>query len=57
MIYWDEPPAVDMHAVATDDCIVETLRLGRTPANGGPLVTLLARWRDMCRAADPSRAA
>ena len=57
MIYWDEPPAVDMPAVAADDCIVETLRLGRAPANCGPLVTLLARWRDMCRAADPSRAA
>jgi hypothetical protein len=49
MIHMDEPPAVDLHAVLADDRVVETLRLGRTPANPGPVVTLLARWRDACR--------
>lgn len=50
MIYIEEPAAVDMHVVLTDDRVVEVLRLGRTPANAGPLITMLAHWRDMCRA-------
>jgi hypothetical protein len=51
VIYIEEPPAVDMPAVLADDHLVEVLRLGRTPANAGPLVTMLAAWRDLCRAA------
>ena len=49
MIYIDEPPAADMYAVLADDRLVEMLRLGRIPAGSGPLVTMLAAWRDMCR--------
>jgi hypothetical protein len=49
MIYIDEPPVVDLSAVLADDGTVETLRLGRTPAKAGTLVTVLARWRDVCR--------
>ena len=49
MIYVEEPPAVDLHAVLNDDRVVEQLRLGRLPAGSGPLITLLAHWRDLCR--------
>ena len=49
MIYIEEPPAADMHAVLADDRLVEVLRLGRLPGGTGPLVTMLAAWRDVCR--------
>lgn len=40
---------VDLRIVLTDDGDVETLRGGRVPPSPGPLVCLLARWRDACR--------
>jgi hypothetical protein len=49
MIHIDEPPTVDLHAVLADDRVVETLRLGRIPANPSTLVVMLVRWRDGCR--------
>ena len=57
MIYIEEPPAVDLYAVLADDRVVETLRHGRTPAGSGPLVSMLARWRDVCRGTGTHRAA
>ncbi len=57
MIYIEEPAAVDMHLVLTDDRVVEVLRLGRTPANAGPLITMLAHWRDLCRGTGTHRVA
>lgn len=49
MIHLDEAPIVDLCVVFTDDGAVETLRTGRAPATPGPLLSLLARWRDSCR--------
>lgn len=45
----EEAAAVSMVAVLADDLLVETLRTGRLPVGGHPLVALLVRWRDQCR--------
>jgi hypothetical protein len=45
MNLFDGPRAVD---VAADDRLVEALRAGLAPTDGGPLGALLARWHDAC---------
>jgi hypothetical protein len=44
MNLFDGLRAVDMDDVAADDRLIESLRAGMTPTDGGPLGALLARW-------------
>jgi hypothetical protein len=46
--FFEDLWAVDVHAVDADDRLVEALRAGQTPTDGGPLGALLARWHDAC---------
>ena len=39
---------VDVHDVAADDRLIEALRAGQSPTDGGALGALLARWHDSC---------
>ena len=48
MNLFDGLRAVDMDDVAADDRLIESLRAGMTPTDGGPLGALLARWHDSC---------
>ena len=50
MTFLEELSAAEMLAVLADDRLIESLRTGLTPTGSSPLVTLLARWRDMCAA-------
>jgi hypothetical protein len=48
MNLFDGLRTVDAHDVDADDRLIEALRAGQAPIDGGPLGALLARWHDSC---------